>query len=736
MALPVWISNLIAYALQIAILTATGTLLMYLFRLRVPRVTLIYWQVLLLLCLLVPALQPWKHAVYSSVTTSTESVEMAPVVSYGAVPLQIAPAVPIRWEVLWQLLAAGSLLRLVWLAIGFVRLRKLQRKAHAFPADQSISRDLRWRTGVRVTLLLSREIDSPVTFGFRTPTVILPLSFQDLSEACQQSVLCHELLHVRRCDWILILIEEIVRSIFWFHPAIWWLISRIHLSREQAVDHEVVQITGSKQPYLDSLLEFARSQGRPRAVPAPLFLKERNLVQRVALLIREVSMSRLRLAVSCTGIFVLLIGTFYLSTGWFPLTGAPVLAQEQNGELVVNAPKREPLRVGGNIAESILISRVDPIYPEEARRARIQGSVVLTVTVNEEGYVYEIRIESGHPLLQQAAIDAVKQWRYSPTLLNGEPVPVMATVTVVFRLKDDAARMENLNLNMRTVSSGSAQPVPGQFANPEAKPPHTSAYRVNGDVQESKLIYKVNPVYPEQAKAERMEGPVHLQVTINEEGLVSGIIVSPGNYEVLEEAAIDAVKQWKYSPTLMNGEPVPVFADVTVVFQLRDPDDLVAQMDEAGNLNRELSQILQSSGTITLRIAPATPYRIVANTVRELIQKGVQKIKLSMPFALYQGQVFYAGTPSNSQQMIHDIDMQRMISLAQASGRFEKGKPYRLIYRLFINEAGEAVGLQQIAGPETPEIEKELMLLRRIPAIVGSDTVPYMCPIAIHFILP
>ena len=80
-------------------------------------------------------------------------------------------------------------------------------------------RDMQWRTGVRVPLLLSDEIDSPVTFGFRSPRIILPLSFKNLSEPCQKAVLCHELLHVRRYDWILIVAEEVVGSLFWFHPA-------------------------------------------------------------------------------------------------------------------------------------------------------------------------------------------------------------------------------------------------------------------------------------------------------------------------------------------------------------------------------------------------------------------------------------------------------------------------------------------------------------------------------------
>jgi TonB family protein len=105
-------------------------------------------------------------------------------------------------------------------------------------------------------------------------------------------------------------------------------------------------------------------------------------------------------------------------------------AQEQKRPIV----KREPIKVGGNIQESKLIRRVEPIYPELAKRARIQGRVVLVVTVDEQGNVTEVRVNSGHPLLNEAVVTAVRQWKYSPTLLNGEPVPVIATVTVRFDL--------------------------------------------------------------------------------------------------------------------------------------------------------------------------------------------------------------------------------------------------------------------------------------------------------------
>lgn len=97
--------------------------------------------------------------------------------------------------------------------------------------------------------------------------------------------------------------------------------------------------------------------------------------------------------------------------------------------------KRAPTRIGGDVIQSKLIKKIDPVFPELAKRARISGSVVLLVTVDEEGNVSEINVEQGHPLLRDAAVQAVKQWKYSPTILNGEPVPVIATVTVIFNLR-------------------------------------------------------------------------------------------------------------------------------------------------------------------------------------------------------------------------------------------------------------------------------------------------------------
>ncbi len=77
---------------------------------------------------------------------------------------------------------------------------------------------------------------------------------------------------------------------------------------------------------------------------------------------------------------------------------------------------------------------MQPIYPPLARQSRIEGSVVLHAVINKDGEVSELQVLSGHPLLVKAALDAVRQWRYSPTLLSGQAVEVETTITVTFVL--------------------------------------------------------------------------------------------------------------------------------------------------------------------------------------------------------------------------------------------------------------------------------------------------------------
>jgi protein TonB len=96
------------------------------------------------------------------------------------------------------------------------------------------------------------------------------------------------------------------------------------------------------------------------------------------------------------------------------------------------APQR--VKQGGQVTAASLVTQTRPVYPALARQARIQGSVILHAIIDKDGKVAQLEVISGHPLLVQSALDAVKQWRYKPTMLNGDPVEVDTTITVTFTM--------------------------------------------------------------------------------------------------------------------------------------------------------------------------------------------------------------------------------------------------------------------------------------------------------------
>ena len=106
-------------------------------------------------------------------------------------------------------------------------------------------------------LYVSDRVSGPITFGLLRPVIVFPPSVSAMPAHVQEAIAYHELLHVRRRDWLHEILEEAVRSVLWFHPAIWWLIGRIRLAREQVVDQAAIRLTDSRERYVESLLAVA-----------------------------------------------------------------------------------------------------------------------------------------------------------------------------------------------------------------------------------------------------------------------------------------------------------------------------------------------------------------------------------------------------------------------------------------------------------------------------------------------
>jgi TonB family protein len=139
------------------------------------------------------------------------------------------------------------------------------------------------------------------------------------------------------------------------------------------------------------------------------------------------------------------IGPHFHLLGMFPLLlsavhpafGSIVATQSDISNSEVKAPRREPIKVGGNSSEDHRRHIVYPVYPESAKRDHIEGNVKLILTVNEEGFVYDVaRTPGNNSILEESAVEAVKKWQFGPWLLMGEPIPVLKAVTIPFVWKD------------------------------------------------------------------------------------------------------------------------------------------------------------------------------------------------------------------------------------------------------------------------------------------------------------
>jgi TonB family protein len=223
----------------------------------------------------------------------------------------------------------------------------------------------------------------------------------------------------------------------------------------------------------------------------------------------------------------------------FPLESGGVADSPSIAAARADSALQKPVVVTQELLAKNLVHKVQPLYSPEAKQLGIEGEVLLEVIVSAKGEMENIRVTKGHPLLVRSALDAVKEWKYQPYLVNGAAVPVISTVSVNFTLQD---------------SSG----APGK------KRIATGSYHSDAMAQTSSTV---EPIYPPEAKQKGVEGEVVFEVTINEQGEVSDVQVLSGN-AMLVSAAYEGVRQWRYTPVLLNGDPIRARATVTIRFEL------------------------------------------------------------------------------------------------------------------------------------------------------------------------
>lgn len=398
-------------------LAVTAAAAAYLFRLDTPRVAVRYWQAVLAACFALPVLQTWTSkpgkAVQASIQFISSSTGVATGDSRSLDPAQLVLAV----------LAAGIVLRLAWLCVGLVRLRSVTRQAEPAASLAALSTQLQADLGARAELLISDDVEGPATVGVGRPVILVPRRFVELPQAVQTAVLCHELMHVRRRDWLVTVAEEVWCALLWFHPGVRLIASRACLARETLVDETVITHTRDRRAYAEALLAF--SHPHPQLIGATALIGRRQLSQRISLIAQEVSMSRSRVA-SLVALSAAVVTVATLSA-----TASVPLVWSQAQEPTVYKP-------GDGITLPSVVKEVKPSYTSEAMQNKIQGSVWLRIVVQADGTVGAITVTRSLDEtygLDQEAIKAAQKWLFKPGTKDGKPVPVEVTLELTFTLK-------------------------------------------------------------------------------------------------------------------------------------------------------------------------------------------------------------------------------------------------------------------------------------------------------------
>lgn len=323
--------------------------------------------------------------------------------------------------------------RFAWRCLHLVVLR---RTATEMLLNQEAGRAWRrceqWFGLQGIALARSPRIFAPVTMGLRRPVLLLPQAMAEhLREDDLQTVLAHEFAHVRRRDFAKNLAYELVALPVSYHPLLRMTRERLTETREMVCDELAAQVT-EPVAYGRSLLRLASLlvNGMPAGTPHAIGIFDANTLERrlMRLKMQNPILSGLRrgaLTLACAAMAVGISAS------------ALAMSMHVDAAATTNSGKgtaADPLHVSAGDMAGNVLTKTMPKYPQEAKKARIQGTVKLSAIIDKDGKIDKLQVVSGPKELQQSSLEAVRTWTYKPFLLNGEPVVVKTTINVIYSL--------------------------------------------------------------------------------------------------------------------------------------------------------------------------------------------------------------------------------------------------------------------------------------------------------------
>jgi TonB family protein len=460
--------------------------------------------------------------------------------------------------------SAPRLIALIWLAgaaiaasillVGLARLRVVAAAARRIDSGpwSELADEMARVSGLRrpIVLLQSDHPTLLVTWGWRRPRVILPAAARLWTRERARIVLCHEFAHIRRGDWTAQMLGELLRAVYWFNPLVRIACRRLRRESEQACDDAVLHSGVDPTDYASHLLDLARTlnAGRSAYVPAPAMARPSSLEGRIgAMLNARLDRRPLTRAAQVANAAVLLVATLSIAGAaaqarYSTLSGTVV--DQTNGFLpnttmvLTNAASRARYEVRTDATGHFEFVGLPP------------GEYTLQVTqLGFAGLTEPVAI-TGRDLSRtiQLQIGSLEE---TITLVSGPATPAKADPDRAGKLQ--ALRDKAQERQLRATQHCAVATSGG----------------VGGNILVPWKIRDVKPIYPETASSTRVGGVVTMEALIGTDGTVREVSVISSPHPDLDRAAAEAVRQWEFTPTILNCTAVDVRMKVTANFVVR-----------------------------------------------------------------------------------------------------------------------------------------------------------------------
>ena len=462
----------------------------------------------------VPVMPAWPEAAVSPLTTAIGSSDNWRGLA-GLLSLMVTSILLLRSMTAWR------------------RVLQLMARADAIvePASQELLQSSLQaaKLGHAPKLVSSPEVGTPVVFGFIRPVIILPATWPAWGKEKLHAVLLHELAHIARRDGWILAAAALNEAVFWFHPLARRINRRLRALAETACDDHVILVTRDPEGYAETLLEIAAEGQEEGALPAatPAMAHSPRISRRIERILRKpgfhsgmlrgAARRRLTAAGLTAAVLLSLVSPTLGQSSGITLSGS---VQDASGARIPEAIVLIVDSAGGNT---------------EATTTSADGSYRIHGLAPAPAYRIEVHARGFATYEQQLDLTVDK---HLDITLEVSPIEEMIVV------------------------SGSRPTV-------EAGTFTTSRHRVGGNVEKAKLIHHVPPVYDKDVQREGVEGTVLLEAVISKQGEPMGL--KPINTLVdrrLVTAAMQAVRQWRYKPMLLNGQPIEAATTIRVAFQL------------------------------------------------------------------------------------------------------------------------------------------------------------------------